>query len=130
MTKGQTKYAVTLPHTLRLRGLALACVVLALAASCIQAVHTHGELAPRHSARLGPAIDASQMPGGEEGCLLCIAMHSALPVASGFSSLSAVVCAFALTLPTGHIPAIHQDFALFGRPPPRSEIHHPTEILR
>ncbi|MES2392488.1 MAG: hypothetical protein V4555_12665, partial [Acidobacteriota bacterium] len=91
MTKRLQRGAVERSHSLWMRTLAMACVLVIGLASSAQAVHVHGEFLPQNAAKARTPVDASQIPGGEINCPLCVAMHSALPSALGSASLHAVM---------------------------------------
>ena len=105
-------------YPLWLRVLAFACLLLVAGASTVEAVHVHGEWLPHHAAQVGAAADGSQLPGGEEHCPLCVAMHSALPVAAHVAParLEMVQCRLAQAVDRASESTWH--FAMFSRPPP------------
>jgi hypothetical protein len=104
-----------------LRMLALACGLLVGVASSVQAAHIHGQWLPESAAKAAAPADASQLPGGEEHCPLCIAMHSAMPVASSAVPVRAMLLEFRLVQAVDHAPDAAWHFALFSRPPPSVE---------
>ncbi len=104
-----------------LRMLALACVLLVGVASSVQAVHIHGQLLPESAAKAMAPADASQLPGGEEHCPLCIAMHSAMPAVASVVPLHAMLLEFRSVQAVDHAPDAAWHFALFSRPPPSVE---------
>jgi hypothetical protein len=104
-----------------LRILALSCVLLVGVASSVQAVHIHGQWLPESAAKAAAPADASQLPGGEEHCPLCIAMHSALPVSASMQPVRMVLIEFRLVQFVDHAPDAAWHFALFSRPPPPVE---------
>jgi hypothetical protein len=100
------------------RLLAFACLLFVGVVGSVQAVHIHGKWLPRNAALAGAPADASQLPGGEERCPLCVAMHSTLPVSNRIQPvrLVAVVCR---PLPAvQRAPEAQWHFAMFSRPPP------------
>jgi len=101
--------------------LALACVLLVSVASSVQVVHIHGQWLPDSAAKAATPADASQLPGGEEHCPLCIAMHSALPVSASVQPVRTVLVEFRLVQAVEHAPDAAWHFALFSRPPPTVE---------
>ena len=98
--------------------MAFACLLLVTAASSAQAAHIHGQWLPHQAAQVGSAADVSQVPGGEERCPLCVAMHSALPVAVSLQPVQLVLveCRLATVVEQAHDSQWH--FAMFSRPPP------------
>ncbi len=104
-----------------LRMLALACVLLVSVASSVQAVHIHGQWLPESAAKAATPADASQIPGGEEHCPLCIAMHSALPVSANVEAVRMEPVQFRSVQAVDHAPDAAWHFALFSRPPPTVE---------
>jgi hypothetical protein len=104
-----------------MRSLALACLLLVSAVSFAQAGHIHGQWLPEHAQKVGLPADASQVPGGEERCSLCVAMHSALPVALHVEPLQMVVMEIRLVPTVDRAPDALWHFALFSRPPPALE---------
>jgi hypothetical protein len=104
-----------------LRVFALACVLLFSVASSVQAVHIHGQWLPESAAKAAAPADASQLPGGEEHCPLCIAMHSALPVSASVAPVRMVPVGHRLMQVVDHAPDAAWHFALFSRPPPSVE---------
>jgi len=98
--------------------LATACLLLVGFASSAQVVHIHGDWLPHHAAQVGSAADASQLPGGEEHCPLCVAMHSALPVATKTVATTLVLVECRLAMVADRLPSSQWHFAMFSRPPP------------
>lgn len=105
-------------QSLWLRVLASLCLLLVVGASSAQATHIHGKLLPNQAAQVGAAADISQLPGGEERCPLCVAMHSALPAAVSLQPVQLVLveCSVAAAVKHSHDSPWH--FAMFSRPPP------------
>jgi hypothetical protein len=101
-----------------LRTLAFACLLLVTVASSAQVTHTHGKWLPHQQAQVGAAADASQLPGGEERCPLCVAMHSALPTLVSLQSMQMVLVECRLATVSEHRHDAHWHFAMFSRPPP------------
>jgi len=56
--------------------------------------------------------------GGEEHCPLCIAMHSALPVAAHIDALHLTLVECKVVQALNHAPETQWHFAMFSRPPP------------
>lgn len=105
------------PLPLRLRVAALLCVLLVSVAGIAQAAHIHGDLLPKLATQVGAHV-ALNGPAGELDCPLCIAMHSALPVA-GFAALVAgLLLDSTLLLASSRKPRTLWYFAAFSRPPP------------
>jgi hypothetical protein len=105
-------------HPLWLRVLALACLLVVGTVSTVQAVHIHGEWLPTGAHRAGLPADASQVPGGEEHCPLCVAMHSALPTALQMAPEPALVAEADVVEQAMPAAETHWHFAMFSRPPP------------
>jgi hypothetical protein len=101
-----------------LRVLASACLLLVGFASSAQAVHLHGDWLPHHAAQVGSVADGSQLPGGEERCPLCVAMHSALPVTAKTVATTLVLVACKVATVADRLPSSQWHFAMFSRPPP------------
>jgi hypothetical protein len=101
-----------------MRLLALACLLLVSVASSAQAAHIHGQWLPDHAQKAGAPADASQLPGGEEHCSLCVAMHSALPVAQRVAPVHLLVSETRVVTAEDRAPDALWHFALFSRPPP------------
>lgn len=100
-----------------LRVAALLCVLLVSIAGIAQAAHIHGEWLPSSSTQV--AAHTSLTPAtGEDGCPLCVAMHSALPVAGFGALLIGLLLEIELLLATSRIPLSQWYFAGFSRPPP------------
>jgi hypothetical protein len=100
---------------------ALACVLLVGVASSVQAVHIHGQWLPESASKAAAPADASQLPGGEEHCPLCIAMHSAMPVTPSVEPVRMGPVQFRRVQVVDHAPDAAWHFALFSRPPPPVE---------
>lgn len=103
--------------TLRVRLVSLFCLLLVALASTAQAVHVHGSGIGDRSAQVTRQQVGALAPD-DSVCPLCVAMHSAMPVAPGHDvfSLREVVAEnapwhLAITQETEH-------FAGFSRPPP------------
>jgi len=101
-----------------MRVLALLCLVLVGGASSAQAVHIHGQWLPHHAAQAGEPMSAAQLPGGEERCALCMAMHAALPVSMRVEPVRAVLVAVVVVERAERVAESSRHFALFSRPPP------------
>jgi hypothetical protein len=86
--------------------------------SSVQAIHIHGQWLPNNSAKATAPADASQLPGGEEHCPLCVAMHSTLPVSTRVEPVRLVAVGIRIAQVVDHAPDSHWHFALFSRPPP------------
>ena len=104
-----------------MRTLAIVCVLVIGLASSAQEVHIHGQFLPDNAVKAGTQLDASQLPGGEINCPLCVAMHSALPSAIGSVPLQAVVVESREATSTDRVAAEPWHFAMFSRPPPAAE---------
>ncbi len=118
MLKLRQRGAVPPSHSFGLRAVALACLLLFGLASSVQTVHIHGDWLPDSAAKVTAPADASQLPGGEEHCPLCVAMHSTLPVAERAVPGPLVVLGAAFTASAVHAPDATWHFALYSRPPP------------
>lgn len=104
-------------YPLWLRLLTLACLLLVVGASTVDAVHIHGEWLPHHSSQVGAAADGSQLPG-EDNCPLCVAMHSALPMVARVGAVRVVLVDCKLAQGVDRAPETMWHFAMFSRPPP------------
>jgi hypothetical protein len=118
LTKRLKHGAIEHTHPLWLRVLAYACLLLVVGASSVQAVHIHGQWLPQRAAQVAPAADGSQLPGGEENCPLCMAMHSALPVVTHLAPARLVLVVGRVEQVVDRIPDATWHFAMFSRPPP------------
>jgi len=105
-------------HPLWLRWVAAVCLLFAGVASSAETVHIHGDWLPHHAAQVGAPADATQGPGGEEHCPLCIGMHSVLPVAERVAATTMVLVECKLPTVVDRLPSSQWHFALFSRPPP------------
>jgi hypothetical protein len=101
-----------------MRALALACLLVVSVASSAQAVHAHGRWLLQQQAQADAPADASQVPGGETHCLLCLAMHSALPVQVRVEPVQLVLVEQLPPTTAGFAPETVWHFARFSRPPP------------
>jgi len=100
-----------------LRVAALLCVLFVGVAGIAQAAHIHGELLPSSATQI--AAHTSLAPAtAEDACPLCVAMHSALPVAGFAAVLVALLLECSLLLVSTHNPRTLWYFAAFSRPPP------------
>jgi len=105
------------PRSIWLRVAAFLCVLLVGVAGVAQATHIHGELLPSSAIRV--AAHTAVAPAlGEDACPLCVAMHSALPVASFAAVMVALLLECSLLLVSSHKPRSPWYFAAFSRPPP------------
>ena len=107
----------SVPQPLWLRVAALFCALLVGAAGVAQAAHIHGEWLPSSAIQASAHVTA---PAGvaEDGCPLCVAMHSALPV-TGFGALVVgLLLEINLLLASTRKPKSLWYFAAFSRPPP------------
>lgn len=118
MTKRLHRRATEPSHPLWLRALAFACLLLVTAVSSAQVSHIHGQWLPHQHAQVGAAADASQLPGGEERCPLCVAMHSALPTVVSLQPVQLVLVVCRLATVSEHTHDAQWHFAMFSRPPP------------
>ena len=118
MTRHIKRGAFEHSYPLWLRTLAFACLLLVAGASSVQAVHIHGQWLPDHAQKIGSTADGSQLPGGEEHCPLCVAMHSALPVSAHVEPARLLLVASKVVLAVDRTPESAWHFAMFSRPPP------------
>lgn len=105
------------PQPLWLRVAAVVCLWLVSVVGIAQAAHVHGDWLPHHDARAGSS-PAQVGATGEESCPLCVAMHSALPVAGFSAVLLGVLFGFGLASRAGRRADLPWHFAAFSRPPP------------
>jgi len=81
-------------------------------------VHVHGQWLPHQQTQVGIAVDASQSLN-EAACPLCVAMHSALPVAATVPATELVADKpMRVAAAADHVPDEAWHFARFSRPPP------------
>ena len=100
-----------------LRALGVLCLLVVTVAGVAQAAHIHGDWLPHHAAQAGSS-PVWAGAAGEEGCPLCVAMHSALPV-SGFAALLlGLLLSANVFAGMGRRPELRWYFAAFSRPPP------------
>lgn len=101
-----------------LRTVAVLCLFLVAFSASAQAVHVHGQLLPHQQAQYDAAIDSSQVPA-EAGCLLCVAMHSALPVTAAVPAATLVADKLLpVAAAADRVPDEAWHYARFSRPPP------------
>src|SRR5215469_16820327 len=105
------------PRPMWLRVAALLCVLFVSVAGVAQAAHIHGDWLPSSAAQVGVHTSLAPVPG-EDGCPLCVAMHSALPVAGFSALLVGLLLECNLLLASTHQPRTLWYFAAFSRPPP------------
>jgi hypothetical protein len=105
-------------HPKWMRVLALLCLLVVGGVSVAQAAHIHGKWLPEHASKAGVPADASQVAGGEEHCSLCVAMHSAMPVAERVGPVRLVLVDCVVAQAEEHAPEARWHFAMFSRPPP------------
>ncbi len=118
MLKLRQRGAIASSYSFGLRAVALACLLLFGLASSVQTVHIHGDWLPDGAAKVAVPSDASQLPGGEEHCPLCVGMHSALPVGERTVAEPLVVLDAVFTADAVPAPDATWHFALYSRPPP------------
>ncbi|HZY61510.1 MAG TPA: hypothetical protein VFE38_03225 [Edaphobacter sp.] len=110
-THPQHEEVLTKPNWFRM--IALLCIVMVTFMSAALACHTHAEAS---SLRQG---NHPSQPSPEDHCLVCVAMHTAIPSAANVLQETAVdVAEYVVPLPSeqGH-GTIHA-FDLQTRPPP------------
>jgi len=101
-----------------LRRIAVLCLLLVAFSGSAQAVHVHGQWLPHQQTQVDIAVDSSQTPG-EASCPLCMAMHSALPVAAAVPATELVAGKpMRITAAADRVPDEAWHFARFSRPPP------------
>ena len=118
MTTKRQRGAAETTFPLWVRSLALACLLLVGAVSTAQVAHIHGDWLPKHDTHLGAPADASQTPGDEEHCPLCVAMHSALPISQPMEPVQVELVAVLPPAAALALPASVWHYAMFSRPPP------------
>jgi hypothetical protein len=118
LTKRLQRGAKVAVHPFWMRTLAMFCLLLVGAASVAQAAHIHGKWLPERASKASSPADASQVPGGEEHCSLCVAMHSALPVTERVEPVRLVLVDCVLAQTVVCAPEQRWHFAMFSRPPP------------
>jgi hypothetical protein len=105
-----------------MRVLAVLCLLLVSGASTAQAAHIHGQWLPHHAAQAGEPMQAAQSPGGEERCVLCMAMHAALPVSMRVEPVRVALVAVRVFESADRVVDSHWHFAMFSRPPPAADV--------
>ena len=78
----------------------------------------HGQWLPQKAIHAASLPNGSQAPGGEANCPLCMAMHSALPVAAHVQVVQLVLVECKVVQCVDHAPETLWHFAMFSRPPP------------
>ncbi|HTV09231.1 MAG TPA: hypothetical protein VMD97_09335 [Candidatus Aquilonibacter sp.] len=117
MTRTRHRDRSTGAQPLSLRVAVFLSILLVGVAGIAQAAHIHGDWLPKSAAQIS-AHTTSSSGISEDDCPLCMAMHSALPVA-GFAAL-----VVALLLEAGTFAFLSREprspwhFAAFSRPPP------------
>jgi hypothetical protein len=101
-----------------MRMLAVLCLLLVGGASTAQAAHIHGQWLPHSAVKAAVPVSATQLPGGEEHCLLCMAMHSALPVSMRLEPVRLALVSCTVAESADRLAASSWHFAMFSRPPP------------
>jgi hypothetical protein len=102
-----------------LRTMALLCLLMVAFSSTAQAVHVHGQWLPHQQSQVDIAVDASQV-SGEAACPICVAMHSALPVAAAVPATILVADKpTRMAAAADRVPDETWHFARFSRPPPQ-----------
>jgi hypothetical protein len=97
---------------------ALLCLLLVAFSGSAQAVHVHGQWLPHQHFQVDVAVDSSQSLG-EAACPLCVAMHSALPVATAAPATSIESTKpMRVVASADRVPDETWHFARFCRPPP------------
>ncbi len=101
--------------------MSFASLILLVFASLLQVAHIHGRWLPDAHPQVSTHLDASQLPGDEEHCPLCVAMHSALPTEVRLEPAQTLLYSPA-TPPAVELAADSPwHFAMFSRPPPALE---------
>ena len=114
------------------RVLAQLCVLLITLGACVQACHVHDDGGPapwktsldaNRSQRNGPDTPANTPASPPDHCLLCVAMHAAMPSVHG--AVPVPIRQTQLTTPVALLPRRLQrvSFDLFSRPPPSIPAH-------
>ncbi|MFP5232085.1 MAG: hypothetical protein ACLGQX_05575 [Acidobacteriota bacterium] len=111
-----------LAHSLWMRAITFACLLLVTAASSLQAVHIHGQWLPRRAAHLTALPDGSQVPGGEENCPLCMAMHTAMPAAARIELPHPELVECKEMQAKDHLPETLWHYATYSKPPPEQTL--------
>ncbi len=99
-------------RTTWLRLIAVLCILMVTFMSAAQACHTHAETT---SLQQG----THNQPAPEDHCLVCVAMHTAIPAASQGSQVTTVdVAQYVVPLPAMEGHGTIRSFDLQTRPPP------------
>lgn len=109
------------PRPIGVRVAAFLCVLLVSVAGIAQAAHIHGEWLPSSATQIAAHTSLAPVTG-EDGCPLCVAMHSALPVSSFAALLVGLLLEINLLLVSTRKPRTLWYFAAFSRPPPPSNL--------
>ena len=89
--------------------------------SCVLVAHTHGALLSNKDAQVSAISGNSQFPS-EEGCPLCVAVHSTLPAAETALLLSLSLFGAAPQVFVDWFPDFSCHAPLLSRPPPFAQI--------
>ncbi len=122
MIKRVKRESVVHAHPLWLRVLAYACLLLVVGASSIQAIHIHGQWLPQKAIRVAAAPHDGEVPDGPLNCPLCMAMHTALPVAAYAEQMRLELVECRLFQAVDRAPETQWHFTMFSRPPPAGAI--------
>jgi hypothetical protein len=101
-----------------MRSLALLCAVLVAVIGSVQVVHIHGQWLPHVSAQAEAPASATQLPGDEEHCPLCVAMHAVLPVSMHVEPVPLALADPIAIETKDRVAEAPWHYARFGRPPP------------
>ena len=104
-----------------MRVLAMLCLLLVGGASTAQAAHKHGRWLPQSAVKASVPMNAAQLPGGEERCQLCQAMHLAMPASMRVEPARLVLVACKATEWADRVAESQWHFAMFSRPPPAAQ---------
>jgi hypothetical protein len=98
--------------------MAILCLLIVGFVSSAQAAHVHGQWLPHQQTQADAAVNASQTPS-EAACPVCVAMHTALPVAAAVPATE-MVAEEPMRAPAtaDRVPDEAWHFARFSRPPP------------
>jgi hypothetical protein len=118
MSRRRQTGAAAQPHPLWMRSLALLCAVLVAVIGSVQVVHIHGQWLPHASAHVDGPASATQLPGDEEHCPLCVAMHAVLPVSLHVEPVPLALTHSVAVETTDRVAEAPWHYARFSRPPP------------